>query len=452
MDWYMNYLNNCSQTPNEEWRQSHQSFIDSTWNNTTLLKTVEEETSIGSNVFNNIEVWKNSISEFAINTIKNAKDFRRLFFQNQTHEVLRGLKYKFNNNVWLCYEETTEEEPYQEISVRRCNNICKWVDKDTGEIIEEPCILDYETSSVNVVYTKDVATANSKVILILQGNEKTHKLIKNQRFIFSGVPYKFNAYNNYMQQDYITKDVPLLFLDCYLDQEMPSDDMINNIANRYDYTYYLSIQQDNIEQVSGFSGQLTEQVTYNNNIVNMGVVWSSSDDSIVTIDSNGNYNIIGTTVGSSVTITCAIDGNSNVYDTITITIVNSVVSEKILIVTQVTELSQYDSVTINANVYNNGEKQTDIVTCVANWADTSKIFPIGYNKDNYVKWDTNYSTNNGIISLWTEDSYLAYCTLINNGNNSWTLTNNKQSSYPLILTFTSGTLSQQLTIKLNGYM
>lgn len=416
MDWYTNYLNNFSQTPDEEFRQLHQAFVDSTWDNTTLLKTVEEETAVGSNVFNTIEVWKNSISDFAINTVKNAKDFRRLMFKNQTHDVIRGLKYRFNDNYWLAYEETTEEEPFCDVSIRRCNNICKWVDTDNGEIIEEPCILDYELASPNVMYTKDVATANSKVTLILQGNDKTHKLKKNQRFIFNQIPYKFTAINNYMQNNYVDKNVPLLFMELYLDQEMPSDDMVNNVANRYDYLYSLSIQQDNIKQISGFSGKLTEQVTYNNNVIDMGVVWSSSDETVATIDSSGNYNIVGTTVGSSATITCAIDGNSNVHDTITITVASSIVSAKTLVVTQVSELSQYDSVTINANVYDNGTKQADIVTCVANWSNS-----------------TSY-------------------TLVNNQNNSWTLTNNKQSSLPLILTFTSGTLSQQLTIKLNGYM
>ncbi|MEG1353702.1 MAG: hypothetical protein RR255_00270 [Bacilli bacterium] len=414
MNWYKNYLGHFAQTPDEKYRDGTQAFIDSTWEDTTLIKNIEEETFIGSNMYVSLQVLKNSISEFFVNTTKDAKDFRRIMFKEVYHKSGRGIKYRFDNNYWLVYEETTEEEPYPEISVRRCNNIAKWIDKKNGNIIEEPCILDYTLSSPNVQVTKDVSVANSKVTLILQGNENTHKLRKNQRFIFNGVPYSFKSYNNYMQNDYVTKNVPLLFLDCYLDTEQPSDDLIDNIANRFDYKYSILINQGNIEQITGFKGKLTSTVLFNGEIVKeIGIKWSTSDSKTVSIDSQGNYHLLGLS-GSIAVLRAYIDGNENVFSEITVNIIETVIADKILIITpKITELLQYETITINGDIYSNGIKEPDIVTCTANWENN------------------NYTL-----------------TLID--KNEWDLTNNNMTKLPLELTFTNGVLIEKMTIKLKS--
>lgn len=332
-------------------------------------------------------------------------------FQDMNRVITRGKKYKFDVNTWLTYEETNEEEPYCEILVRRCNNIAKWVDTETGAIIEEPCILDYTLSATNPKKDKDVIVSGGSVTLIIQGNEQTHKLEPNQRFIFNKKPYKYVAINNYMQNDYVTNEVPLLFLDCDLDVIQPDDDIQNNIANRHSYNYGINIIQDNTEQFNGFKGKLDVEVKFNDNIVDRNVVWESNQ--FATVSQNGEYTLIGN-VGDIAQIKAYIEGNPSVYDIVDITIVNAILDEYDLVIEPIyTKIYQNKINTFAVTLYKNNVAQTDVVTYTTSGADKSKY------------------------------------TLTQNGN-EFTLVGLGYSNIPLTIIFTSGTQTKSINIQLKS--
>lgn len=408
MPYYNNYLSKIAQTPNIQYRSSTAAFVQSQWQDTTLLFTVQEETFVGSNVYNPVEVWKNTVSNFDTRIIKNEKDYRRLMFQNCEHQVGRGRMYQFDNNSWLVYEPTNEEEPYCDVLVRRCNNIAKWVDPDSGEIIEMPCVLEYDISSTNPKVNKDIIVANSSITMVIQGNTNTHALRRNARFIFNGIPYKFVAFNNYMQDDYITKDVPLLFMDLDFDVEKPTDDLVNNIADRYQYDFAVTINENPQQQVQGFSGKLTANVTLNGEDTDNVVSWSANE--YATIDSSGNYVLVGD-VGSTAVFTATF---GSFFATVSINIVSNVVQTKEIVVDPlIAELNEQESVMLAANLYINGIKQSDAVTYTASGAASS-------------------------------------CYTIVQNNNNFTITNVRRSSMPLQITFSSGVITRQISIKLNA--
>ena len=416
MYFYDNFIDNLSQSPMEDYKESTQAFIDGQWLDTNLLKTVEEEIEIGLFKFSEIQVWKNSISDFAINMVKNAKDFRRLMFQDINHDSTRGRFYRFNDNYWIVYEETSEEEMYPEVSVRRCNNIAKWIDKESGNLITIPCVLDYELSSPNAQVTGDVTVGNSKVTLILQGNEYTHKITKNQRFIFNGIPYSFKAFNNYMQDSYVDQNVPLLFMDLYMCTEEPSDNLVDNIANEKDFNYTIKIDQSDLDLLNGDSGTLSATVTFNNQVVNMPIKWSTSDFNLISIDSQGNYQVLGES-GSTSQITACISGNDAIRDSINITVRESVLEDKSLVISPngTISLRLNQSIDVIYGVYDNGVEQLENVNYIVSGADNS------------------------------------YYSIIQ-GTNKITITNKKQSSIPMVITFTSGNLSESLTINLKALL
>lgn len=366
LTYFDSYLDGIVNSPAENSYDDVNAFIAEQWHNSNLLKKVCQETYTGSFEFEDIEVWLNTVSDFTSAVIKNSTDFRRIMFKDNRTEVQRGRYYKFDKNYWLTYEDTTEQSAYAEILVRRCNNIAKWIDEDTGEIIEQPCVLDYTISATNPKVDKDIITANSSVTVILQGNEKTHKLKRNQRFIFNGVPYKFVAYNNYMQDSYVDKNVTLLFMDCDFDLEKPTDDIENNIADRYEYNYEVVINNAPTQQTKGFSSTLTADVLLDGQATDKSVRWESNR--YVTIDQDGNYTLTGD-VDKVAQITAKF---GSFEKTVNIEIVDSVVENKeIIISTDISELKEKESIRFDVSLYIDGDKQDNIPTYVASGADTS---------------------------------------------------------------------------------
>lgn len=254
MKYFENYLANLARTPNEEYRELKQATIDSIWEDTTELFNIEQIDAM-CKVQEQIQVWLDTVTDAIVNAEKNADDYRQIYFRDVNYSVIRGTYYQFDDNIWLTYEGSNEIDTSSSCKVRRCNNTLRWVN-DIGEVISIPCVIDYNLQSPSQQVTKDITTANGHITVIVQGNEYTHSLKKNQRFIFNGIPYKFIAINNYMQNDYVTKETPLLFFEMYWDTLQNTDNEIDNIADdtRDDYRISLNVNEvdilsniDNIE-------------------------------------------------------------------------------------------------------------------------------------------------------------------------------------------------------------
>ena len=409
-DEYLDYVNLTYKNPNGIMRELQQEIVNETWEETTLLEMVQEEISHGELVFNPLEVWKNSVSEFYTAIIKNEKDYRRLMFKDQTHIVERGRYYNFENNYYIVYDPTSDIEPFCEVLVRRCNNIARWIDKNTNVLHEIPCVLDYEASSPKPRIDGDIITPSNGTVLIIQGNEYTRNLLVNQRLIFNGRPYKITGYNNYMQDDYFGNDVNILAFDIYLDEIQSSDDLVNSIANKYEYDYQINIVENPTENIKGFSGKLNAQVTLNNNVVDVPIVWSSNQYG--TIDNNGVY----TLVGGSHSVATFTAKFGRISTSVNVNIVDTIIDNyEIIITPNITEIKQNRSVTINVNLYKNGIKQNDIVNATV----------VGADSPNCYNW-------------------------VAQGNNVFVLTNKLRSVKPLVITFTSGVITKSISIELNA--
>ncbi|MBO7713335.1 MAG: Ig-like domain-containing protein [Methanobrevibacter sp.] len=420
-----NYVDNVATTPKQYWEELHQATLDTMWNDTTQVYTIKEQNALPfEDEYTEYEAWVSTVSDDLINYSKVYSDFVRLFYRDLTHKQnYKGQYYKFaldgeHEETYICYDRMNLSTLTADFKVVRCNNVLTWVD-EYGNIITLPCYLGTDVTSTNNLIGKDGIVPNARMIILVQANDFTKSIVKNQRFMFEhSTAFKVEEVNNFMQEQGTDGQVTCVKIYINYSAIIPNDNTELNICDYYKVGYTVDIDQDNIEQVNGFTGQLTATVKNLNEVVdNMEVIWETSDKTVVTIDSQGNYQVVGLN-GDKATITCRLKENTDVYSSITIEVVGTVISSPTIIVSpnDITVLKEKQSVAFIPKVYNEGEELHTFVNCIPSNAN-----PLCY---------TLIPVTNGYL-----------------------LTVLKKSTKPLILTFSaSGCADYVVTIKLMGLL
>jgi hypothetical protein len=413
LNWYTNYKNNIAVSAPQTYLNDMQATINAQWDNSTQTTGdtnnlyATEQTAIGSKDYVSVDISIDMQIDLATGQ-KISDDYKVFTHKLLTDITMRGLMYQFADNYWISTNVDEIASPVKNVGVRRCNQVAKWINPDNGALIQWPCVLDYDIASTQPKYDKDINTANGHAVLIIQGNSDTLTLKKNQRFLFNGEPYKLTGYNNMLQNGIVSDETTLLYFDLFLDTIQPNDDLVNNIANATEHVYTITILQDVTEQVGGFNGQLTAQVTLNGQVIDKTVTWSAN--AYGTISTTGAYTLTGA-VGNTAIFTATF---GDVTQNVSIAIVSSVTDTYDIVINPlITELLQGQSATISAYLYKNGVQQSDVVTATISGADSSNCYVFAAS-----------------------------------GTNIWTLTNNLVSTLPVSIVFTSGTTSETISVKL----
>ena len=333
------------QEPKEFFRDLQQAAIDGLFDCTSAKYTVQEQDAIGASTYHNVDVWLDYIVGTTSSGVKNGWDFTQLMFRDIDHPVFQGLYYIFDDNYHISYFYNKHDGLEKALAVRRCNNFMRIVDSENGSIFSIPCVIDYDMTSPSQQVSSYIITPNNHASVMVQGNADTLRLFKlNTRYMFNGRPFKLLAYQNAIYYDLTNQTPTLLYLDLYLDELHDKDDVANGLAYNGEYDYAIQIDSEDMQLLNGAAGTLTATVTLNGQEVQGDVVWSSSDTSVVMIDSTGIYAVVGES-GTSVVITATLQGNTDVTSTVTIQVVDAqVIQPNILLNPTFSQIRQYDSV------------------------------------------------------------------------------------------------------------
>ena len=370
------YTDNIARTPKEYWEELHQATLDTMWNDTTQIYTIKEQSALPfKDEYTEYEAWVATVSDDLINYSKVYSDFVRLFYRDLSHKQnYKGQYYKFaldgeHEETYICYDRMNLSTLTADFKVVRCNNVLTWID-EYGNIITLPCYLGTDITSTNNLIGKDGIVPNERIIILVQANEFTKSIVKNQRFMFEHhTAFKVEEINNFMREQGTDGQITCVKIYVNYSPIIPNDNIELNICDYYDMDYTLKIDQEKIEQEKGFEGTLTVTIKDLDEIVEMPVDWYSSDTTVVQIDENGNYKIVGE-VGDKATITCAMQANKDIKDSIEIEVVSVITDNKVIVVNpnNISTLKENQVVSFICNVYNQGEMLVDVVTCTPSGA------------------------------------------------------------------------------------
>ena len=359
LDFYQNYLYALApENADDAYRDLIQATICDQWDNTTQVITVCEQCHVGHDCYEDIEVRVDYAIDMSTG-LKQGDDFKIFAFKDITHKEPKGLMYQYDDDYWLVTNTSELGSVTSEVTVRRCNNVMRWVDRENGYLYEYPCIIEYVLESPQQLKDKDVITANGHITVMCQGDDITRNLEKNTRFIFNKQPFKLVAYQNMLNEgvtDNMASD--LLYLDMYLDMEEPDDDIENNIANRFLYDYTLELTAVP-EQKTGFIGKVIPVVKLNGEIVDREVVFTCCRNAEVQDD--GTFTLTGE-AGEKAIIWGNIVGNKQLVAEVVINIVDEFDDTYELVIDQeFNTLRVGKSKTFDVTLYKNGEAQEDVV-------------------------------------------------------------------------------------------
>ncbi len=425
-------------SPDQMYRDLQQEYINLQWDNTTQIVTVKEEEDIGSDVYNDLDVWIGPTVADTSTGLKDVRDFNKLIFKDINHFVKRGLMYIFENNYWIVHSYNDHDGVVQDCGIRRCNNVLKMVDPLNGGIFSIPCVVDYDMAASTVKVTKYILTPNNHAVVMVQGNSDTLRLFKtNTRFILSGRPFKLYGYQNAVEYD-LNNPSTLLYLDLYLDEVRNGDDMVAGVAENGIYDYNIEINAENMTLANGATGTLTATVYLNGVETEREIVWETSNSNVVTITSDGTYHVVGE-VGEDAAITAKIKGNDINTDEITISVGELEDTVKILTVPSFNVIREHTSVPFKVVVYYNGEEVKDNVMVIV--GTDSEILEL---IDNSVKFKVDVLTGAVVSTPATDLPQELYIysdsisaagildaeDLYYNGTNSYELISNGVSTIP----------------------
>ena len=291
----MNYYDSfvaLTTSPAQKWRDGMQEAINQRFDNTsTYWEDVGEEQEFGSLYFKNINARITTIVD-AHTGQRNNDDYRKIIYPDCDHKVTIGMRYKFNDNIWIIYSANNIRTDTASAYARRCNNAMNFEDR-YGYVHEEPCYIDYKSTETQLTASDNMEVPSGRIEVRCQLNDWTKNVYINDRFIFGGDVYKIRYVSKFDRQStFDSESDKLLLFYADFDNKSSNDNFELNIADYKKYDYKV-LCDTSITNKAGTVGNISATVTLDGVTVDEDVIFDNYKHSnIIEVSENGDYKLL----------------------------------------------------------------------------------------------------------------------------------------------------------------
>ena len=283
-----------------------------------------------------------------------------------------GAYVKYNNNTWIVYNPDNIASPTGNGIVIRCNTTYNTLDY-YGNLIKTPMFYAKGTVLASSPYYMEFsATIDGYQHVIMQLNEVTKKITNNTRIILGKSAFGMYGVSDFPEEfTGDTNSCHIFRADLRLQETTEADDLVNHVADGKHFKFNIHIgASDTMRQ--GGTQKLTVDAYRNNIAVQssedtpLTYLWSSSDESVATVDENGLVTANGE---GYCQITCTLQQNTNVTDVCGINVLES--SEPYIDFTSPVPdtIKAFTSLDITAIYFENGQPTENVVDWTLKRAD-----------------------------------------------------------------------------------
>lgn len=284
---------------------------------------------------------------------------------HHTSYIKRGSKLITMGNTWLVTNPMNMSEGGKAV-IQRCNATWRYHDY-YGNVCAEPfCVYPQKMRANDPDSQRSSMITKGYFDAIAQLNDATRNLRTNERMILGSSAYMLSGFSDFAQE--FTDDdssVNIVYFSLRYDEPNDAkDDMVNRVAGGKLFKWELLVSGKTVLK-AGQTEQLTVQSRRKDVIVEnttekpVSYLYSSSDDSIATVDANG---LVTAVSEGRAYITVTLEQNTNVSQDYGITVEGTMTATQVVFESTIPDtLSMYETVTIAAGYYENGERTAEMV-------------------------------------------------------------------------------------------
>lgn len=312
--------------------------------------------------------------------LTNAKqeDYKCLMVKDKNISYLPiGAKVQTMGSTWIITNPSNMSLPKATAIVARCNVTYNSYDY-YGNIVTEPMVFQNIAMLSSVQESPlNMVLMNGYFSVLCQNNENTQRLNENKRMILGDKAYFITGYSNFAQEYTADFDSShLLSFTVRLEEPNETDDMINRIAGGNKQQFIVKVT--GVTDISLNSYSLLNASFWHNNeeIIStedypISFTWSTSDDTVVTVDETGTLHPVS---AGSALVSATLDQNQNLLCTVGVTVQSSIEPYVDFTSNVPTSISQYQTVTLSAAYFVDGESTENGISWKFSGASTDKYY------------------------------------------------------------------------------